>query len=317
MPYTNNINHQSINKSIIHANGKLLLSAEYFVLDGALALALPTSRGQIFTFETLPDSNFIFWKSYDEKHQLWFDAVFSLEKLEATQTSNVEISNRLTQIFQAVRALNISFFEKNKGAKVESKLTFPRNWGLGTSSTLIYAIAKWANINPFILLEKTFGGSGYDLACAGAERSIFYQIKNKKPTWEECDFSPSFADQLYFIFLGKKQNSREGIQHYRKIEKQSFLLEKISNLSEQMLASASLSDFEKIINAHEDIISKTLHLQKVKDLHFKDYWGSVKSLGAWGGDFVLATSNRTKAETKSYFNKKGFEVFFRYENLIL
>ena len=316
MPRTNNKDHQSINKITIPANGKLLFSAEYFVLDGALALALPTSRGQIFTFEIVPDSNFIFWKSYDEKNQLWFDAVFSMEKLEATQTNNIEISNRLTQILRAVRELNISFFEKNKGAKVESRLTFPRNWGLGTSSTLIYAIAKWANVNPFILLEKTFGGSGYDIACAGTERSIFYQIKNKKPTWEECDFLPPFADQLYFIFLGKKQNSRDGIRHYRKIKKQPFLLEKISKLSQQMLASTSLSDFEKIINAHENLISKTLHLQKVKDLHFKDYWGSVKSLGAWGGDFVLATSDRTEAETKLYFNKKGFEVFLKYKDLI-
>jgi len=29
-----------------YGNGKLLLSAEYFVLDGAVALALPTKLGQ-------------------------------------------------------------------------------------------------------------------------------------------------------------------------------------------------------------------------------------------------------------------------------
>mgnify|MGYP007021935697 CR=1 FL=1 len=34
------------------------------------------------------------------------------------------------------------------------------------------------------------------------------------------------------------------------------------------------SKFEKLIDQHEDLVSSALHLQKVKDLHFKDYWGS-------------------------------------------
>ena len=58
-------------------------------------------------------------------------------------------------------------------------------------------------------------------------------------------------------------------------------------------------------------------MKKVQSIYFSDYWGLVKSLGAWGGDFVLATSNRNFTETKKYFNEKGFNVFLKYEDLIL
>ena len=53
-----------------------------------------------------------------------------------------------------------------------------------------------------------------------------------------------------------------------------------------------------------------------KDLHFKDYWGIIKSLGAWGGDFVLATSTESPEKTKAYFNERGFEIVLPYRELI-
>ncbi len=304
-------------KQYIHANGKLLLSSEYFVLDGALALALPTSRGQNFTFESIPDSEVISWKSFDEKKQIWFEGIFSKENFEAIETSDSNISDRLTQILNACRELNNSFLKNEKGVSVESHLTFPKNWGLGTSSTLIYSVAKWAEVDAFVLLEKTFGGSGYDIACAGTKKSILYSKINGKAEWANCEFDPPFKNQLYFIFLGKKQNSREGIAHYRKIVKKDDLVSKFSFLTKKILACSDFYEFEKLLEQHENLIFITLHLQKVKDLYFSDFWGSVKSLGAWGGDFVLVTSDRSEEETRKYFNERGFEVFIKYEEMIL
>ena len=297
-----------------YGNGKLLLSGEYFVLDGAVALAVPTKLGQSLHVRE-NTYQLISWKSFDEKKQLWFEAFFSLQNFKIVQTNNLSIAKRLAQILSAAQKINPSFLQK--GFDVKTELTFPREWGLGTSSTLIYMIAEWAKIDAFVLLGKTFGGSGYDIACAGVERSILYDKKNNKPTWEYCDFNPSFSDQLFFIYLGKKQNSREGISHYKKMQQRAGTIGKVTLLTNEMLTCNSLIDFEKIINEHESIIFKTLNLEKAKDLYFQDYWGAIKSLGAWGGDFVLATSNRSEKETKEYFNKKGFEVFLRYEDLIL
>ena len=303
-------------KQYIHAKGKLLLSSEYFVLDGALALALPTSKGQTFSFENKDDSGVISWKSFDEKKQIWFEGLFSKENFEAIETSDLEVSNRLTQILNVCRELNNSFLKNGQGVAVESHLTFPKNWGLGTSSTLIYSVAKWAEVDAFILLEKTFGGSGYDIACAGAEQNILYSKKNGIIEWSNCEFDPPFKNQLYFIFLGQKQNSREGIFHYRKMDKKESLISDFSFFTKKILACSDFYEFEKLLEQHENLVSITLHLQKVKDLYFDGFWGSVKSLGAWGGDFVLATSDRSEEETKRYFNQKGFEVFLKYEDLI-
>ena len=295
-------------KQAIHAKGKLLLSSEYFVLDGALALALPTSKGQIFTFENIDNSEVISWKSFDEKKQIWFDGIFSMKNFEAIETSDLDVSNRLSQILNVCRELNNSFLKNGNGVAVESHLTFPKNWGLGTSSTLIYSVAKWAEVDAFVLLEKTFGGSGYDIACAGAEKNILYSKKDGVVEWANCEFDPPFKDQLYFIFLGKKQNTREGIAHYRKMDKKDNLVSQFSFFTKKMLSCSHFYEFEHLLEQHENLVATTLHLQKVKDLYFKDYWGSVKSLGAWGGDFVLVTSDGSKNDTKRYFKERGLSL---------
>jgi hypothetical protein len=63
-------------------------------------------------------------------------------------------------------------------------------------------------------------------------------------------------------------------------------------------------------------VGRALGYEKVKDRLFSDYWGSVKSLGAWGGDFALATSNRSPAETRAYFEGKGLATVIPYDEII-
>jgi hypothetical protein len=51
----------------IFSLGKLLITSEYFVLDGALALAVPTKLGQDFYWEEFNDGNSnIFWEALHE-----------------------------------------------------------------------------------------------------------------------------------------------------------------------------------------------------------------------------------------------------------
>ena len=71
-----------------------------------------------------------------------------------------------------------------------------------------------------------------------------------------------------------------------------------------------------LLKAHEQAIGAALQLSPVQEQLFPDYWGAIKSLGAWGGDFVLATSERPEAETSAYFEKKGFPVCMRFDALI-
>lgn len=296
-----------------YANGKLLLTGEYLVLDGALAIALPTKLGQSLTIEPIEKDKLV-WESRNSDNTTWFQHSFSHIHQEI---KNNGVAERLRLILLAAQRQNPAFLQKLR-YKVTTKLTFPRNWGLGTSSTLVYMIAQWANCDPFKLLFEAFGGSGYDIACAGATSPLTYQLHaNLKPIFQPIDFNPSFKNQLYFVYLDKKQDSKQGIAHYREKGKINMAkIQKISTLSTELIHTSGLKDFEKIIVEHENIISELIGLEKVKSICFPNYWGIVKSLGAWGGDFVLVTSNRSYIETKKYFNEKGFHVFLKYSELI-
>ena len=76
----------------------------------------------------------------------------------------------------------------------------------------------------------------------------------------------------------------------------------------------NLADFENLINQHETTIGKVTNLTPVKELLFNDFNGSIKSLGAWGGDFILVTSEKNPT---NYFKKKGFEIIVPFEEMVL
>ena len=58
------------------------------------------------------------------------------EILKQVQNDN-PISDRLLQILKTVKKINPKFLDKNHGYEINTQLEFPKNWGLGTSSTLI------------------------------------------------------------------------------------------------------------------------------------------------------------------------------------
>lgn len=312
-----------------NSNGKLLLTGEYVILSGALALAIPTKYGQ--SLEVVPNNkNKLFWKSIDEKGNVWFDDAFNLNEIVSSEGSKNNISIRLSQILNTAKKLNGSFLNTKQGYTVTTKLDFPKAWGLGTSSTLINNIAQWANVDAYQLLEQTFGGSGYDIACAKHSTSIIYQLvpdnslktsqqtlapKETSRMITEVDFKPSFKTHLYFVYLNRKQNSRDGIAQYKK---QTFNLSEtisaISSITEKFMTCTTLDDFMLLIDQHEEIISKVIQQQPVKKQLFEDFKGSIKSLGAWGGDFVLVAS---KTNPESYFHDKGFKTVIPFKDMIL
>lgn len=305
-----------------YSNGKLLLTGEYVVLDGATSLAVPTKFGQDLTIEPIQESQLI-WGSFSNTGECWFEAIFDLPKLRlknATFNSDVEgstefIAETLQTILSEARKLNPDFLQIKNGCIVKTNLSFPRNWGLGSSSTLLNNIANWADVDAYQLLWNSFSGSGYDIACAQNDSPIFYQLEKKKPIVKTVEFNPGYKEELFFVHLNKKQNSREGIAQYKK-NNQGIQLEiaEISNLSNKFVKANSVKDLDKIIEEHENIISSIIKLNPVKKELFSDYFGAVKSLGAWGGDFVLVTGNE---DTPNYFKQKGFETVLPYSKMIL
>ncbi len=300
-------------------NGKLLLSGEYFVLDGALALACPTHYGQDMNIFQGNHEGLI-WRSFNNLGEIWFEGKFNIPHGKYLEGNDDAVGERLEQMFTYISSVHQDFFTTKNGLLIETRLDFPNEWGLGSSSTLIYNLGKWANINPLDLLKNTMGGSGYDIACAGSNDSILYEIKNEIPSFKSSGFNPPFKENLFFVYLEKKQNSRTGIQYYREqISDKEIkpIVNKISDITNKMLTAKTIGEFKALIKEHEDLVASHLNLKKVKDELFPDFWGEIKSLGAWGGDFVLVASEKDYKETEAYFSMNRYPVFFSYAEIIM
>lgn len=308
--------------AIFHNNGKVLLTGEYAVLDGAIALALPTKKGQSMEVKEAEKGK-ISWLNFDENKKIWFQAEFDIQEEGITASEKDKfskdpegkaINERLEQILSAAFKLNREAFT-NKGYAITNRLNFNRHWGLGTSSTLISNLAQWLKIDPYLLLENTFGGSGYDIAAASSNQPVLYQITEHGPEAFKVHFEPAFKEDLFFVYLNRKQNSREAIAHYRNQPKAQMkdLIQKISGITNQLLKTESLEEFRLLMEAHESLISKAIDLPKIKQQLFPDFKGSIKSLGGWGGDFILAIGGK---EEKDYFRRKGYTTIFSFDELI-
>ncbi len=302
---------------MFRANGKLLLTGEYFVLDGAKAIALPTKFGQSFKLREQSRGYDLTWKSKNQAGENWFEAKFSLYDFSAISTTDQELSDKLAQLLKACCKQNSDFLSTWKGYYVDSFLDYPLEWGLGSSASLISFLANWAGINPYLLLFDTLGGSGYDLACTTAEGPLFYTLAEDQLSIEHFDQCLPLADKMYFIYSGKKQSTEDEIKAYQKKAKPSNgMLKKISDISEEIGKTKKLNDLMSLIQDHENILAD--HLDKPPlQTKFSDFNGRVKSLGAWGGDFFLATTNQSKVDVTKYFVNKGYDTIFNYRDIIL
>jgi mevalonate kinase len=299
-----------------YAHGKLLLSGEYMVLKGAKALAIPLNKGQSLRIKRSGHEGII-WKAFHPGGD-WFSAEFA-SSLSIKRTTDIAMAHSLVKILKAALNLKDTYTDFMNGTEITTHLEFLPGWGWGSSSTLISNIARWLNINPYELLSATFGGSGYDIACATASSSLFYQIKgNDIPEVKPTRFNPPFTDQLLVVYLNKKQSSAEAIKnHLLSANNLNESIERISRISWQMGTEESIEKFMDLMNEHESIISRLIGVPALKEKAFKDFPGVVKSLGAWGGDFFLALSEMNVSETEKYFQEKGLKSFFRINEITL
>ena len=324
----------SMKNNNYHSRGKFLLTGEYLVLKGALALAVPLKLGQTLSVETFPETS-LQWDAY-QPDGLWFSVTLTSHTLDIIDGTDPSKAEKLAHILKAVEQLNPTAIKD--GLHFETRLDFDPNWGLGSSSTLISNLAQWANIDPYELLKLTFGGSGYDIACATAERPIYYQlidvgavlrlaqgpkvvepVETPTPMVEPIDFNPPFADHLFFVYQGQKQSSSKEVKAF--LEKTNPVdlqkdIEAVSEISRVVPKCQNLDEFGMLMQCHERIIARCIGQEPVQK-RFPDFEGTLKSLGAWGGDFVLAATEWSESQVKAYFKKKGLEVIFGYKDIVL
>ena len=314
------------------SHGKFLLTGEYLVLKGALALALPLKLGQSLQISLADtDTHRLHWIA-QQPDKAWFSVVFDTDTLQPVTTDDPAKAEKLAGILKAIRQLKPTAFYGGD-IRFRTHLDFDPNWGLGSSSTLIANLARWADVDPYELLKLTFGGSGYDIACATAEQPIYYQLRTEVPELvpepvegregptpmvETIDFNPRFADHLFFIYQGQKQSSSKEIKAF--LEKANPVdlqkdIEAVSEISRAVPKCESLDEFGLLMQCHERIIARCIGQEPVQK-RFPDFEGVLKSLGAWGGDYIMAATEWSENQVKEYFKGKGLKVIFRYKDIV-
>lgn len=304
---------------IWRSHGKLLLTGEYLVLEGAKALAFPVNKGQTLKVRTEETKDFpvLIWNAY-QMNSPWFRARFSLPDLSVIQTSETDLALSLQQLLKACQVMSPGSLDGSRSFSAETNLEFDSELGLGSSSTLVSNLAYWTEIDPFELQRTVLGGSGYDIACARSKKPLFYQWVEDKPEIEEISISFPFANHLYFVYLGHKQRTAESVRAFK--QKARFgnpEKNRISTITEAVSKVQKLEELENLLEEHEKIMSSVLGILPVKQRLFSDYHGIVKSLGAWGGDFVLMTCHQSEADFKNYLRQKGFNICYSWDELVL
>lgn len=294
--------------------GKLLISGEYLVLDGAEALAVGLSVGQTLEVSAHGQDGVLLWSSMENDGRCWFSAAFD-SRLDIIRTSDEKTAGLLASFLKVCLKYNPGFDFTGKNVSVRAG--FDRSWGLGSSSTLIYVLGRWAGVDPFLILREAFSGSGYDIACAGLKErnAVVYRLENGRPAWEETDFRPPFSDNLYLVYSGHKKNSGRAVRDYRARPREVRMeaVGECTRITRAMLSCTAPDEFDYLVHEHENIVSSVTGMPALKDSLFPDFTGEVKSLGAWGGDFFLATGG----DAPGYFRLQGYGTVLSWDSLVL
>ncbi len=303
-------------KSQFHARGKLLLTSEFMILHGAKALAVPLVKGQSLSLKSKSNPAEFSWIAM-YNNSIWFEATYDLRALSILESSDQEKATTLLRMLNELIELNPEFRKKMEQHDVVTNLDFDPGYGFGSSSTLTALLAEWAGVDPMQLHFSISKGSGYDVACSSANSAILYQVINEMPVIESVDFEPPFIDQLWLIYLGKKQDSSGSVATFlHEYQPQDADIQLFSSFTCDFLRAETLHQFGEIIESHEQRLSEILNQPFLKEKRFNDLQGFVKSLGAWGGDFALIATSQDKESLKKYLSAKDIDVLIPYKELV-
>ncbi|MBT8218962.1 MAG: GHMP kinase [Bacteroidia bacterium] len=263
-------------------------------------------------------SNVILWRSYDCHQEIWLEVIIDVMDWQIRYATDDVAASKLLRTIRKAASMNPDF-AIGAGYNIWTKLDFERTWGLGSSSTLISLVAQWIGVDAYLLGQVTFGGSGYDIACAIAKGPIVYKRSEDGPCVIPVTYFPDFHKQMCFVHLNKKKNTDEAIKKIKttKVPYLENYISRIDHITNDMLNCNVLADFHTLIEDHELIVSRAFGMPTIKDQIFSDFAGSIKSLGAWGGDFVLASSKEPIGKTITYFNLKGYRTVILFEDMII
>lgn len=295
--------------------GKLLLTGEYVVLRGVTALAVPTRKGQSLQVKppAAEQSCFLHWIARDAEGKSWLDIRFG-ERLQVKKASDIQAAKQLQKLLRY--AARYGTFPQEP-MQVETQLTFDRGWGLGSSSTLVALIAQLCHCDALALHRHGYPGSGYDVAVAMEGKPLKYKLQDHKPQWRPFSPPPVWQD-TFLVYRGRKQDSQQAVARFEDTTVAPASLQRLNEISLGLTGQMNITELASLLQEHELLLSETLNQAPVQ----KAYPGcpaQLKSLGAWGGDFMWAvpTTPTDKEKLPAYFEKQPETQVFPFSELVL
>ena len=279
------------------------------VLRGTRCLSVPLKVNQTLHVSPSSDKK-ILWESINEEGDVWFSAQFS-NNLEIIETSDTHKAIVIQKILRLIE--NLQPQHSIGGNQFKLNLEFNKQYGFGSSSTLISLMSQWSGVDPYYLLENTFGGSGFDVATATARQPIIYSVKNRVE--KTFQLPQIITSHLLFVYLGEKQISSKEIALFKSKVTTLQQIERMNGIVDQAVQCKQIDDWERLMEESEALLSSILGIETVKAQYFSDYPYAIKSMGAWGGDFIMATC-RDLHKAKEYFYSKGKTPVFTYDELV-
>lgn len=300
-------------KNEFFSRAKIILMGEYAVLHGADAICLPLKTGQKLTVAEDNDGQ-IGWKWVYGKEVL--TAITLDAKTLQSIKSKREPVGWVSDLLRIIRLQNPGFLQ-NGGVSLLFENFFPPQWGLGSSAATISSLCRMANVNPFMVNQKLMGGSGADIASTTAIKWFLYRKKMPSPPTWEIPFEYPFKENTFFIYSGKKQPTAEHLKEIGQVPENSYSVSwlQANYFIYRFLAASTLPEALKNIYEHELLIGDHIKKECIGS-RFPDFPGKLKSLGAWGGDFFLAISQQSFCFVKDYFQNKGYENVFGWDEFV-
>jgi hypothetical protein len=299
-----------------YSKGKLLISGEYLVLQGAKALSVPLKFGQGMKVTETTNPGVILWETH-VMDKPWFRAEFHGSDLEIREASNNRKAFFIRQLLKAGLKYQPGFFPGKDGCCIQNRINFDLEWGLGSSSSLVSNLAHWFDVDLFSFYRESFDGSGFDVFSARADTPVIYQLVGDVPVVEKTKLHPSVAEHLYFVYLGQKQDSQESVRIFKeRAVPDPVLIRAVSDLTLEMIAADDPVYFMDLMRQHESLVSGILGRPTARQLMFPGFKGEIKSLGAWGGDFIMACTFLSPGEVRSYFKEQKLDVVFSWNDIV-
>ena len=322
--------------------GKVLLSGEYVVLDGATALGLASRLGQSMEVFRGGEPGRLRWTAHDHLRHPWLKANYRIvdgqwsvdEGDVATSEAAVMLRNWLqtawTLMAKASEGSASGYGEafwndilRQEGLTVHTRLDFARSWGLGSSSTVMALLAQWLEVDARTLYTLTTNGSGYDLEVALQNSSILYRLPYGRPITNSTSTPPLepivqpihyHAPQggcLWLVDPGGKQTSAKEVVRYHNLDskRRLYCVEEISSLSKELATCHEVDRMLEYFVRHDSVLENLLQQPCLHRISGKGFPGRLKSLGAWGGDLFLAVSNCPEDAVHWLKNQSDWSIY--------